>query len=86
MSPETEPQAEMAQEPIDGAKVLEMLEREIHHQIEVRPYTTLAVAAAAGYVLGGGLPDWAMRLAWTVGSRVAMGRVASMVGGALGAE
>jgi len=68
--------------PLEGSQILEVLAREVLHQVEVRPYATLAVAAGVGYILGGGLPNWASRLAFNVGSRMALARVASMVGGA----
>jgi hypothetical protein len=60
-----------------------MLQREIVHQVQSRPYTSLLVAAGVGYVLGNGLPNWASRLAFNVGTRMALGRVASLVGNPL---
>jgi hypothetical protein len=53
------------------------LEREIEHQVEVRPYTTILVAVAAGYVLGGGIPVWAGRAAMNLGSRLLVARIVS---------
>jgi len=66
--------------PLDGEQVLDFLTREILHQVEVRPYAALAVAAGVGYVLGAGLPNWASRLVLNVGSRMAFARVASVFG------
>lgn len=51
--------------------------REVLHQVETRPYVTVMAAVAVGYVLGVGTPSWATRLAWNVGSRVAMARLVS---------
>ncbi len=39
--------------------------------MEDNPYLALAIAAAGGYVLGGGVPRWMMRLAFDVAGRVA---------------
>lgn len=57
--------------------VLQAVGREVVHQVEERPYLTVFAAFAAGYVLGVGTPTWATRLAWNVGSRVAMARLVS---------
>jgi hypothetical protein len=38
--------------------------------LETSPYLTLAAAAAGGYLLGGGMPAWAMRRAFDFGSRI----------------
>lgn len=46
----------------------------LEESLEKRPYVTLTTAAAAGYVLGGGLPYWATR--WMMGTA---GRVTTMV-------
>lgn len=56
-------------------ELVESLQREIVHQVEARPYTTVMVAAAAGYVLGGGIPRWAGRAAFNLGSRMLVARV-----------
>jgi hypothetical protein len=58
-------------------ELVESLQREIRHQVEVRPYTTVMVAAAAGYVLGGGIPLWAGRAAVNLGSRLLVARLVS---------
>ena len=58
-----------------AAMIAETLGREVLRQIEVRPYTTLLVAATTGYVLAVATPNWAVKLAWTVGSRVAVSRM-----------
>jgi hypothetical protein len=39
--------------------------------MEDKPYVALAIAAAGGYVLGGGVPRWVTRLAFDVASRMA---------------
>jgi hypothetical protein len=48
---------------------------EIRHQAIVRPYVTVLAAAAVGYVLGAGVPRWAYRWAWDVGSKALLARV-----------
>jgi hypothetical protein len=58
-------------------ELVDSLQREILHQVEVRPYTTVLVAAAAGYVLGGGIPVWAGRAAFNLGSRMLVARLVS---------
>lgn len=58
-------------------ELVESLQREIRHQVGVRPYTTVMVAAAAGYVLGGGIPLWAGRAAVNLGSRLLVARLVS---------
>jgi hypothetical protein len=57
------------------AALAESLGREILHQVEVRPYTTVLVAAATGYVLGVGTPTWVTKLAWSVASRLAVSKI-----------
>ncbi|MEQ1501937.1 MAG: hypothetical protein ABMB14_06885 [Myxococcota bacterium] len=53
------------------------LRRELSHQAETRPYTTLMVSAAAGYVLGAGVPRWAAQIATAVGSRMVVAKLVS---------
>jgi hypothetical protein len=48
---------------------------EVRHQAIVRPYVTVLAAAALGYVLGAGVPRWAYRWAWDVGSKALLARV-----------
>lgn len=40
-----------------------------------RPYVTLASAFGAGYVLGGGVPLWAVRALLAVGGKVAVSAI-----------
>jgi hypothetical protein len=58
-------------------ELVETVQREIRNQVEARPYTTIMVAAAAGYVLGGGIPVWAGRAAVNLGSRMLVARLVS---------
>jgi 2-keto-4-pentenoate hydratase len=58
---------------------MQSVQREIRHQAEVRPYTTLLVAAAAGYVLGGGVPTWAGRALMNIGGRLLVARLVAAV-------
>jgi hypothetical protein len=46
----------------------------LRERLEERPYATLALAAGAGYVLGGGVPVALMRVLFAVGGRVAIER------------
>jgi len=43
------------------------------------PYRTVAVAAGVGYVLGGGIPRWAMRMGFNAAVRMAMAAAAAKV-------
>ncbi len=45
-----------------------------------RPYVTLASAFGLGYVIGGGVPPWAMRALFTVGSKVIVSTIISELG------
>ena len=51
------------------------LNEEIRFQANVRPYLTVMAAGLAGYVLGAGVPRWAYRVAWDVGSKALLARV-----------
>jgi hypothetical protein len=62
--------------------VAQAVGRELLHQAEVRPYTTVLFAMAAGYALGVATPTWATKLAWTVGSRMAVNRLVSTLANA----
>jgi hypothetical protein len=42
----------------------------LRESLERSPYLTLAAAATGGYLLGGGLPNWALRWALDVAGRV----------------
>lgn len=66
-----------AQQLPSATEMLEAVRQEVLHQVEVRPYTTVLVAAGLGYVLGAGAPRWATGLAWTLGSRAVLARIAS---------
>jgi hypothetical protein len=46
---------------------------------ESRPYVVVIGALVAGYVLGAGLPRWALRAASAAGSRVVAARLAAAV-------
>lgn len=43
----------------------------LRERFERQPYTTLALAAGVGYVLGGGLPTGLLRILFGVGGRLA---------------
>lgn len=42
----------------------------VRRQASIRPYTTLASAFGIGYVLGGGVPKWALRALYVAGGRM----------------
>ena len=50
---------------IDPAKLLDAAAQEIAAEARRHPLRTLGVAFAAGYVLGGGVPQFAVRMAAT---------------------
>lgn len=60
--------------------LLDTVSQEIKFQAQHRPYMTLAAGFALGYVLGGGVPWWAVRAATSIGGRALVARaVASIV-------
>jgi hypothetical protein len=60
--------------------LLDTFQQELKFQAQHRPYMTLAAAFAVGYVLGGGVPWWAVRAATSIGGRALVARaVASIV-------
>lgn len=48
-------------------------------QLTERPYVAIAAAAAAGYVLGGGVPRWAVRYGTQYGKRLLVEQVVKAV-------
>lgn len=65
---------------VQEINLLGTLQQELKFQAEHRPYMTLAAAFAVGYVLGGGVPWWAVRAATSIGGRALVARaVASIV-------
>ncbi len=61
--------------------IADQLQHELRHQADVRPYVTVLAAAAAGYVLGAGIPRWAWRYAFDAGSKLLVARVVTLVVG-----
>jgi len=59
--------------------IVQAIGAEILEQVDQRPYTTVAVAAVAGYVLGVAMPNWTTRLAWAVGSRFVVNKIVSSI-------
>lgn len=51
----------------------------LRERLRERPYATLAVAAAVGYVLGGGLPTGLIRLALALSGRAALDHLLSQL-------
>lgn len=70
------------------------LESYLRRQMQERPYTVLLSAAAAGFIIGGGLASRTTRMAIGVGSKLAMtlaaqevmARVAAAAGEPMGAQ
>lgn len=69
--------AELKEEAQDLASSLKDLSADVRgaleEQLEQRPYAVLGVAAAFGYVLGGGLPSRITRAGLGIGMRIGMG-------------
>jgi hypothetical protein len=59
--------------------LLDVLQEQLKFQAQHRPYVTVAAAVAVGYVLGGGIPWWAIRAATSIGSRILVARVVAAV-------
>lgn len=55
-------------------EVVEFVELSIRGQMKERPYVTMAAALGLGYVLGGGLPKFAVKALGAVGMRYAAKR------------
>lgn len=60
-------------------ELLDELRLQLQQHASERPYTVILAALAAGYVLGGGIPGWALRAASTAGSRFVVASVAAAV-------
>ena len=59
----------------DFRGVTDELTSMLRSHVEQRPYVTLGAAAAMGYVLGGGLPRWMVKLGFAVGGRMLVDRL-----------
>jgi len=70
---------ESTSDPIEPQAIVKAIGAEILEQVDQRPYTTVAVAAVAGYVLGVAMPNWTTRLAWAVGSRFLVNKIVSSI-------
>jgi hypothetical protein len=57
-----------------AAEVAQFVEYGIRSQMKDRPYLTMAAAFGIGYVLGGGMPRFAMRAIGAAGARYAANR------------
>lgn len=56
--------------------------RFIREQAAEHPYRTVVAAAAVGYVLGAGVPNWALRLGINAATRMAVAAAIAQVAGA----
>lgn len=66
-----------------AADVNELVEEStdfLRDQAIQRPYVTLASAFGAGYVLGGGVPLWAVRALIAVGGKMAVSAIVTELG------
>jgi hypothetical protein len=64
---------------VQDVSLVDALQEQLKFQAQHRPYATVAAAMAVGYVLGGGVPWWAVRAAASIGSRVLVARVMAAV-------
>jgi len=53
----------------------------IREQAAEHPYRTVLAAAAVGYVLGAGVPNWAIRLGVNAATRMAVAAAIAQVAG-----
>ena len=54
---------------------IEAVQGVVTHNAETRPYTTLFVAGALGYVLAAGIPSVVSKAALNIGGRMVMARI-----------
>lgn len=86
--------ADLKEEAQDIASSVSELSREVSvvlkEQLDQRPFAVLGVAAACGYILGGGLPSRITRAGLGIAARIGMGMLVRQVvesqGIALGGE
>ena len=78
--PPTEQISQSAQDLVSGGtELFKQAEEMLRIQAEQRPYAVLGVALGVGYVLGGGVPAFAMRMLVNSGMRMAVGAVVGAV-------
>lgn len=69
----------------DLGRLASEVEVRLARRLDARPYGTLAIAAGAGYLLGGGVPAWLLRAGVAAGTRavanVLIGEVFAVPGG-----
>lgn len=65
----------LEEEPIDAATLLVLAAGLVRDRLQAHPASTLAAAVGVGYVLGGGIPDIAVRLGLATAARVIGGEV-----------
>lgn len=68
-------------EPMPPEQLLEQARLHLAEQARERPYVVLFAAATVGYVLGGGVPGWALRMASKAGTRLVAGTLAAAIFG-----
>lgn len=78
--PPTEQISQSAQDLVSGGtELLKQAEELLRIQAEQRPYAVLGAAVGVGYILGGGVPAFAMRMLVNSGMRMAVGAVVGAV-------
>ena len=78
--PPTQQISQSAQDFVSGGtELLSQAEELLRIQAEQRPYAVLGAALGVGYVLGGGVPAFAMRMLINSGMRMAVGAVVGAV-------
>lgn len=67
---------ELREDAMDVAGSIDDIARDataiLAQQAHENPYRTVLIAAGVGYVLGGGVPRWAIRMGVSLGARMAM--------------
>jgi hypothetical protein len=65
--------AEVTETIEQGADQLEVFRQAVVQSARDQPFLTVAAAAGIGVVLGGGIPNWALKLAGNAAAKAAVG-------------
>lgn len=64
---------------VDVQEAATMAHQQLEETVRQRPYLAIAAGLGVGVVLGGGIPNWALRLGATSISRIAVGYAVSQL-------